>query len=274
MTLPDFLIVGAMKAGTTWLSCNLGNHPQVFMPNKEIHFFNNPKNFERGFQWYENKFAKAGDAIAVGEKTAGYLLQPETPKVLAESLPDAKIIIVLRDPVKRAISQINHHVRYGDIPTTLDPNNLIDSDAFSKIDKEFAILQRGRYLEQIERYYDTFDPDRILIFINEIDIRKTPEKTLARTCEFLGVDSNFEFPLREKKIHENRNSKLGTLLAYKFFMLRPVIAKVDRFIPGAKLPPFKLSNSESKKLHKIYQEDNQRLFEFLDREMPEAWLGN
>lgn len=274
MTLPNFLIVGAMKAGTSWLAFNLEEHPQVFMPSKELHFFNDPKIFQRGLQWYEKSFVKAGNAIAIGEKTAGYLLGKETPKKLANLLDDPKIIIVLRDPVKRAISQINHHIRYSDIPPELEPDDWVDSDSFARIDKEFAILERGRYFEQVKRYYDVFDPAKILVLINELDIRKDSDKTLARTCEFLGVDSTFNFPSRCKRIHENKNSKLGAFLAYKFSVLQPLIAKTDRFIPGDKIPPFKPSNSELKKLYASYQEDNQQLFEFFDRELPDTWQGN
>ncbi|MEM0980326.1 MAG: sulfotransferase domain-containing protein [Cyanobacteria bacterium P01_H01_bin.58] len=274
MVLPNFLIVGAMKAGTSWLAFNLTEHPQVFMPDKELHFFNDEKKFERGLQWYASNFAKAGNTVAIGEKTAGYLLNQETPERLAKLLDNPKIIMVLRDPVKRAISQINHHMRYGDIPPDkLNPDNWVNSEIFSRIDKEFAILERGRYLEQVKRYYSIFDADNILVLINEIDIQKESEKALARTCKFLGVDSTFKFESKEKKIHNNKNSKLGTLLAYRFSALRPLIAKIDRFIPGDKIPPFKPSKTELKKLYEIYQEDNQRLFDFFERDLPATWKG-
>lgn len=273
MVLPNFLIVGAMKAGTSWLAFNLTGHPQVFMPDRELHFFNDKK-FERGLQWYANNFAEAGDAVAIGEKTAGYLLSQKTPERLAQSLDNPKIIIVLRNPVKRAISQINHHIRYGNIPPNqFDPDDWVNSEVFSKIDKEFAILERGRYLDQVKRYYDTFNTDNILVLINEIDIQNEPEKALVRTCKFLDVDSTFKFQSKGKKIHNNRNSKLGTLLAYRFSALQPLIAKIDRFIPGAKIPPFKPSKTELKKLYEIYQEGNQRLFDFFERDLPETWKG-
>lgn len=244
------------------------------MPDKELHFFNDEKKFERGLQWYASNFAKAGNTVAIGEKTAGYLLNQETPERLAKLLDNPKIIMVLRDPVKRAISQINHHMRYGDIPPDkLNPDNWVNSEIFSRIDKEFAILERGRYLEQVKRYYSIFDADNILVLINEIDIQKESEKALARTCKFLGVDSTFKFESKEKKIHNNKNSKLGTLLAYRFSALRPLIAKIDRFIPGDKIPPFKPSKTELKKLYEIYQEDNQRLFDFFERDLPATWKG-
>jgi hypothetical protein len=269
---PNFLVVGAMKAGTTWLADNLENHPQVFLPKKELHFFNIESNFKRGIDWYEKEFCQAGDAIAIGEKTAGYLLNEDTPGLIREFLPGVRILIVLRDPVDRAISQINHHIRSGHISPHLDPGNFLDSDLFSKMDSRFSIVERGRYLNQIKRYYEHFDEDRILIFINETDIRKTPELTLSKTCEFLRVNSMFDFPMKDKKIHANRNSKLGVSLGYKLPVLRPMIMKLDHYLPGEKMPPFQPSKSETQRLYEIYAEENQRLFEFLGQNMPNSWI--
>ncbi len=247
MTLPNVFIVGAMKAGTTWLSYNLSSHPQVFIPKRELHYFNNPKIVGRNEKWYKRQFAKAGEAKAIGEKTAGYLLGEEIPKRISDILPDAKIIIVLRDPVKRAISQINHHIRYANIPFYLDPNNFINSDFFLQFDQEYAILERGRYLPQIQRYYNFFAPAQVLILINELDIKKNAKETLVKICHFLEIDPSYDFPLKDQKIHANRSSKMGAFLAYHISMIRPLITKVDRFIPGNKVPPFTTQSLRNQK---------------------------
>lgn len=269
---PNFLIVGAMKAGTTWLADNLENHPQVYLPKKEVHFFNIESNFKKGISWYEAEFSEAGDAIAVGEKTAGYLLSKDVPGIIREYLPEVRIFIVLRDPVTRATSQINHHIRSGHVSPYLDPNKLLDSELFSKMDNRFSVIERGRYLEQIKRYYENFSEDQILILVNETDIREEPESTLRKSCEFMGVDPDFDFPMKDKKIHANRNSKLGVLLSHKLPAFRSIITKLDRNLPGQKLPPFRLSKAETQRLHEIYAEDNRQLFEFLGREMPKSWV--
>ena len=271
MTLPNFLIVGAMKAGTTWLSFNLEQHPQVFIPKKELHYFNNEKNIARGQQWYESKFSAAGDAIAIGEKTPGYLLSETATYLIHKVLPEAKILIVLRNPVTRCISQINHHIRYGSIPPDLDSNHFVGTEVFKGIDQEYAIIERGKYLEQIRRYHTLFGVERVLVLINEIDIRLRSSQTLHLVCDFLGVDTGFEFPIQDKKIHENKNSKLGTALAYRNPLIRPLVAKVDRYIPGTKALPFEPSDSEIRKLYSIYEEDNQKLFDYLGFEFPISW---
>lgn len=271
MTLPNFLIVGAMKAGTTWLAINLKQHPQVFMPDREIHFFNHPENYQRGVEWYDQQLAGAGNAIAIGEKTAGYLLDQKTPSRIHEFLPDTKIIIVLREPVARAISQINHHIRSGEVNPNIAVDNFMESPEFRGIDRKFKILERGHYLKQIKRYYQFFDPKNILIIINETDIKKKPKKTLQKACEFLGIDPAFNFPKSGKQIHQNMNSKVGASIAYHLPVIRSLIIKVDRFIPMNKTSPFELSLEEKYKFHQVYEKDNQKLFEFLGRELPQEW---
>lgn len=271
MVRPNFLIVGAMKAGTTWLSYNLKNHPQVFIHREELHFFNNPQNLNRGLSWYESHFAEGKGAIAIGEKTAGYLLDPQAPERILKSLPGVRILIVLRNPVERAISQINHHIRYGSVPPDLSTDHLLDSDAFHKIDYKYSILQRGHYFEQVERYYRFFGPKRISILINETDIRQDPKLTLRKTCQFLEIEPDFDFPSKDKKIHENRNSRLGVRLAYSVPSLRPLVTKIDRYLPGAKVPPFSPSEPQVEKLYEIYASSNRQLFDSLDREQPASW---
>lgn len=269
--LPNFFIVGAMKAGTTWLSFNLENHPQVFMPKEELHFFNRPPDSPKDLRWYEDQFAQAVNATAIGEKTAGYLLDPSVPGELQTLFPQAKIIIVLRNPVERAISQINHHIRYDWVNPSLDSDRLLASKDFKAIDEKFAILERGRYLSQIQRYYQHFPAEQVLILVNEIDIRQTPTATLERVSEFLGIDPTFEFTLKNQRIHKNRNSKLGIQLAYRLPWARPIVSKVDRYIPSPKSTPFRPSHHQVEQLYDLYERDNRQLFEFLGQDLPEAW---
>ena len=272
MTLPNFFIVGAMKAGTTWLSFNLDNHPQVFIPKKELHYFSNSKNLKKGLRWYESQFSKSDNTIAIGEKTAGYLLLEQVPGLIHDLVPNAKIIIVLRDPVTRAISQINHHIRYGLVPPDLNSTELIKSKKFKKIDQNFSILERGRYLGQIKRYHQIFGTENVFILINELDIQQNSTQTLVNVCDFLSIDSSVEFPKKTNRIHENRNSKLGVELAYNFPALRPLIAKIDIYIPGKKIVPFKIDVDEKKKMYELYSEDNKKLFDYLGMKLPSQWV--
>jgi hypothetical protein len=123
VTLPTFILVGAEKAGTSWLSRNLARHPDVFMAPGEIHFFDVDSNFRRGIDWYAGHFSNSGACTAIGEKSPGYLnlfragkWQAHVPKRVRATLPDVRLIFVLRDPVRRAISAARHHMFRRRIP--------------------------------------------------------------------------------------------------------------------------------------------------------------
>src|SRR3954447_530769 len=101
--LPNFVIIGTMKGGTTSLYHYLRHHPQVFMTEtKELHYFVADKNLSRGLDWYERNFAGAGDAVAVGEASPDYTKYPihaDVPKRMADVMPWARLVYVIRNPV-------------------------------------------------------------------------------------------------------------------------------------------------------------------------------
>ena len=114
MVKPTFIIVGVMKAGATSLFGAVRRHPQVGKPSKkELHFFDR-KNYTRlGMEWYEQHFELGPKQIAVGEATPAYVYEAETRERIAENLPDVRLIISLRDPVRRAYSHFWHSKRMG-----------------------------------------------------------------------------------------------------------------------------------------------------------------
>jgi hypothetical protein len=98
--LPSFIIIGAPKAATSWLTSNLRASRQVFMPKAELHYFN--RNFGSGPAWYRAQFSGARENQIIGEKSASYLASPEVPERLKSLLPNARLIVQLRNPVERA----------------------------------------------------------------------------------------------------------------------------------------------------------------------------
>lgn len=113
--LPNFLIIGARKAGTTSMYYYLQAHPQVYMsPEKELKFFVPEKNWTRGVAWYEQYFDEAGDAIAIGEASPSYTRYPRSrgiPALIAEVLPKARLIYLVRHPVDRMVSHYLANLR-------------------------------------------------------------------------------------------------------------------------------------------------------------------
>src|SRR5688500_16568506 len=97
--LPNFVIIGAAKAATTWLSYNLGAHPEVFLPTQELHYFS--RFHHKGEDWYRAPFRDAEDTQLIGEKSASYLADAATPLRLQGLLPRARLIAQLRNPIER-----------------------------------------------------------------------------------------------------------------------------------------------------------------------------
>ena len=113
MKFPNTVIIGAQKSATTWVQRRLAQHPDVYMASGEVHYFDRERNFSQGPEWYARHFQKSGDERIVCEKTPDYLWttldgvsgEPtDKPERMHALLPDAKLIVVLRDPVRRAIS--------------------------------------------------------------------------------------------------------------------------------------------------------------------------
>jgi len=179
--LPNFLVIGALKAGTTSLYEYLRVHPQVFMPEeKELRFFVEQRNWIRGRDWYEDHFAGAGSALAVGEASPAYTIAtsfPGVPERIASLIPHARLIYILRHPVERMKSHYLQRVIDGTESRPAERAFLEDLD----------YLHTSRYAFQLERYLEHFPKDQLLILLSE-DLRDRRAETVRRAYEFLGVD--------------------------------------------------------------------------------------
>ena len=218
--LPNFIIIGAAKAGTTALYWYLAEHPQIFMsPLKETNYFaygldgkgrplyGNPAVHRypvKSLSEYEELFAEAGNAAAVGEASPIYLECPEAAGRIRESLPRARIVCCLRNPVDRAYSDYQMYLRSVD--RRLDPaRDLSASAAWVHPDSHW--MEISRYHGQLLRYYDAFPREQIHVFLFD-DLRKNPLGVVQDLYRFLGVDHafapDFETPHNVGGIPANR----------------------------------------------------------------------
>ena len=157
--LPNFIVIGAMKAGTTSLFQYLRDHPDVFMSSpKELHFFS--ARGGKDLDWYEAHFAAAGTAIAIGEASASYTTYPDSegvPERIAEVIPDARLIYLVRHPIERMRSHYLHRIGAGKERLPIE-QALIDDPIY---------LGTSRYAARIERYLRCFPREQILIIRSE-----------------------------------------------------------------------------------------------------------
>lgn len=178
--LPTFIIIGAMKAGTSSLYHYLRLHPEVAMAaEKELAYFVSAWNWKRGEAWYRGWFDPS--AAARGEASPQYTCYPQYPDVperMHALLPDVRLLYVVRDPVERLVSHYRHNVAKG-----IEQRPLADA-----LDEPDAVyLVRSQYYRQIERFLRFYERDQLLI-VDQADLRDRRRATLQKVFAFLGVD--------------------------------------------------------------------------------------
>lgn len=204
--LPNFLIIGAQKAATSWLATCLGEHPDVFIVGeKEIHFFNHY--FDRGLAWYESHFESWSGQAAIGEATPGYINYPATPGRIQATLGNrVKFIASLRNPVDRAHSAFWHYVCRGDIPAEIDFLTAFRRGDQFGLDR-FGLYDRGDYFEHLRRYFEYFPRENFLTLIYE-EVLQDSQAAISNCLEFLDLDPNFVPAALSDRVNKGRDLRL------------------------------------------------------------------
>lgn len=207
--MPSIVIVGAQKAGTSALYSMLVRHPRVIAPvEKELTFFGNDSTYALGMAHYR-RMLPVRPLRATGwttlDATPNYLYRPAAAERIHRHLPDAVIVAVLRDPVKRARSdwnmfhQFKGHPRYAHL---YDPWTFAEAMAAELADPPpFGYLARGHYGPQLERYIRLFGRERVLVF-GYPQLKASPESVVRRIAEAAGLDAAL-FPERLREVKAN-----------------------------------------------------------------------
>lgn len=198
--LPAFVVVGTKRGGSTALFEYLVSHPQVRRGNvrKGSRYFD--MHYDRGWRWFRSTFPLAlpGRGLITGEASPYYMFHPLAPQRIATALPEARLLAVLRDPVDRAWShwQFERRLGHENLPfeeaIAREPERLagqaerIAAGGDSFAHRHYSYLARGRYAEQLERLYQLFPPEQVLVCQSEA-LLADPDAVLARAWSFLGL---------------------------------------------------------------------------------------
>jgi hypothetical protein len=184
MTLPNFVVIGAMKAGTVSLGHYLDDHPDVFLGRGGIfgepNFFVAEQNWLRGRGWYESLFDGADGAAAIGECSPSYTWAHSyrgVPERMAQLVPDARLVYLVREPIARMRSMYMHQVSAGRERRPAEVALLDD-----------RYLWPSRYGFQLAAFLDHFDRSQVLVIASEV-LRDRPREALSAAFDHLGVDS-------------------------------------------------------------------------------------
>jgi hypothetical protein len=283
--LPDFIIIGAGKCGTTSIHSYLKQHPQIYLcPQKETYFFVPEPIRSKLIPWgaitqldnYSDLFKTAPKNTILGEISTTYYQYPESAKLIDQTIHQAKIIAILREPGSRAFSDYQMHYRKG--------NERLDFSQLLTPDNRF--IKPGFYYSELLPFFETFNRQNIKIFLFE-DLTNNPQKMMAELFTFIGVDANF-IPDISKKNRVGgmpKNQKLNLLLTKKNPLRTSVASILKLFMPlefrqkmrsrlvEKNIQKAKLTPESKKILTEIYREDILKLQNLIDRDLSH-WLNN
>jgi len=282
--LPDFIIIGVQKSGTSWLSKMLGQHPDVYLPAGEVHYFDKSYNFEKGVEWYRHHFSESESGQTIGEKTPDYIWAngdgveghlPDVHRNLYDLLPDARLIVTFRNPVQRAISAVKHIVRSGRVSPRHSLDDLLIGSAQNLVSGH-GVIEYGYYQKHLDAYLDLFRREQILVLIFEQDIVASPNEGIRKVCSFLDLSVNIP-DRRDEKVNAHRASLLEMYARYYTprlsragYRLRVWQGLRKVFPPGLNAPRPETVDA----LYAHYRSHNQQLQDLLGRDLPASWWGS
>jgi Sulfotransferase family len=308
MTMPNFFIIGAQKAGTTSLYHYLNQHPQVYMsPVKEPFFFDHEINTKgevltqtfgnpghqqvprfANLEEYRGLFRGARDEKAIGEASPLYIYAPGTPERIGKYVPEAKLVALLRNPADRAYSAFLYARRIGAEPLRDFTRALREEEARIRDNWHYVFhyRNRGLYHAQLERYYEVFGRERVGTWLYE-DLREDPVGVVQSVFRFLEVDDIFISDTSSRHnpagVPESEGARaIMRVLDTTVGGVRKIFPPTSKVLPAAysmrqavqsriltKPPP--IDPEVRKNLMEEYKEDILKLQDLIDRDLS-AWL--
>ena len=264
-THPAFLGIGAQRAATTWVYACLRAHPEVFLPeSKELHYFD--EHYERGADWYASHFPTGGHGRVLGEITPSYLHAEGVAERIARDLPDAKLFVILREPVSRARSGFE-----------LFRSDFGESSFEEACSPDSALVGRSLYAERLETYFSLFERSRVLVLLHD-DIRSRPEWSLEQICTHIGVSpiasgsvvgqgtNSVVFPDAQRRLE-----RLGLTRVVELAKREPVGGIIRRGASLLRDRRRRVDAGPSEEVRALFRADIRRVEKLIDRDLG-VWL--
>ncbi len=200
--LPQFIVVGPPRTGTTWVHKVLGPHTRLPVPTKETRFFD--LYFSKGIDWYSSHFPDDGNG-PMGEVAPTYFVSAEARERIAQTIPDAKLIFMFRNPVQRVVSLYRMKFAYGMIPWTFE-------DA---LEKDSELIDSGMYHTHLAEWRRMFSDEQMLFTVYD-DLSNNPQQFINSITEFIGVPTIIlDESMRTPVYSSDRMTKPRSYLATK-----------------------------------------------------------
>lgn len=267
--LPEFVIIGAAKAATTWIVHQLQQHPQVFLPGPEPHYFSTE--YENGHKWYADWFADAAPEQVIGEKSADYLAHPLAAQRLQALLPDAQLLVQLRNPIERAYSDYCMLFRRGTVGGP--PEKYLQRGA-----ERSRFLDDGLYHLHLSRFLDLYPREQIALILHE-DIKREPEAIIKQVCGHLGLQPHVAAQEVGARVNDSDAPTLPLTMRRLLAPAKPIVAPLRRqswfrsahaaLARRPNYPPF--TNDLRRRLRDFYAADIEKLGPMLGRDVS-RWL--
>jgi Sulfotransferase family len=192
---PSFVIIGAVKAATTWALEQLQVNPALYMPDPECHYFSSE--YHRGEDYYRAYFEEiAGSGLLLGEKSADYLAHPDAAKRMAAMLPDARLVVQFRNPIERAYSDYKMLYRRGTVRGAPE-DYLLSLDN----NPQPRFLNDGLYAMHLRRWFDHFPEEQMHAFLYD-DVKAEPRQTIEAISHHIGVTPVFDVEQSKKRAND------------------------------------------------------------------------
>lgn len=261
--LPDFVIVGAARSGSTTLYRSLTEHPDIYMATpKELRFFN--LYYDRGLEWYAEQFVAARPDQYLGEASPEYMADEEAIDRLTGTIPDARLIAILRDPVDRVYSHYWFERVRGRGENTFERDLATNP----------KMLEIGRYVRGLEHLSRSYPRERILVLFHD-DLVADPLAVSRAAYRFIGVDDTFTPPSLGRAANqyvEFRSLRVRNWAQQLPRSVRPLRKVIERLNTHTDVSYPPMAPETRARIAAYYEGPNAALAEWLGRDLP-AWTA-